>query len=44
MDMLVCEIKKINKHPNADRLSLCEVSSGKENYNVVCGAKKKKFI
>ena len=39
MDMLVCEIKKVNKHPNADRLNLCQVTSGKENYNVVCGAK-----
>ena len=38
MDMLVCELKSIKKHPNADRLSLCEVTSGKENYNVVCGA------
>ena len=24
MDMLVCEIKKIKQHPNADRLSLCQ--------------------
>ncbi len=39
MQMLVCELKNINKHPNADRLSLCRVSSGKESYNVVCGAK-----
>ena len=38
MDMLVCELKKIKKHPNADRLSLCEVTSGKKIYNVVCGA------
>ncbi len=39
MEMIVCEVKKINKHPNADRLSVCEVYSGKKNYTVVCGAK-----
>ena len=39
MEMKVCEIEKINKHPNADRLSLCKVSLGKESYHVVCGAK-----
>ena len=37
-EMLICEIKKIQKHPNADRLSVCEVSVGKKNYSVVCGA------
>ena len=31
MEMKVCEIEKINKHPNADRLSLCKVSLGKED-------------
>ncbi|MBF96422.1 MAG: hypothetical protein CMJ13_04270 [Pelagibacterales bacterium] len=39
MEMVVCEVKKINKHPNADRLSVCEVSTGKKNFTVVCGAK-----
>ena len=39
MEMKVCKIEKINKHPNADRLSLCKVSLGKESYHVVCGAK-----
>ena len=39
MEMKVCKIEKINKHPNADRLSLCKVSIGKESYHVVCGAK-----
>jgi len=29
-----------NKHPNADRLSLCQVTMGKgENLSIVCGAK-----
>ena len=34
----VCKIIKINKHPNADRLKICEINYGKENYKVVCGA------
>lgn len=33
------QILKIEKHPNADKLSLCEVTTGKEIYKVVCGAK-----
>ena len=32
-------IKKIEKHPHADRLSLCVVSDGREEHSVVCGAK-----
>ena len=39
MVMKVCELQKIQKHPNADRLSLCQVSLGKEIFNVICGAK-----
>ena len=34
----ICKIIKINKHPNADRLKICEINYGKENYKVVCGA------
>ncbi len=37
-EMAVCEIKKIEKHPNADRLKVCYVSTGNKNYKVVCGA------
>jgi len=37
-DILVAQIKKIDKHPNADRLSLCIVTDGTTDYNVVCGA------
>jgi phenylalanyl-tRNA synthetase beta chain len=29
----------VEKHPNADRLSLCVVEVGSEKYSVVCGAK-----
>jgi len=37
-DVYVAEVLSVKKHPNADRLSLCEVSDGKKIYNVVCGA------
>lgn len=30
-------VKSVRKHPNADRLSLCEVSDGKKIYSIVCG-------
>ena len=34
-NFVVCEIINIYKHPNADRLKICEVSTGKEKYKVV---------
>jgi len=37
-NIIVVQIKKIDKHPNADRLSLCIVTDGTTDYNVVCGA------
>lgn len=37
-NVVVVEIKKITPHPNADRLSLCEVWDGDSNYKIVCGA------
>ena len=37
-DMLVCEVKKIKKHPNADRLTVCEIFSASNTFQVVCGA------
>jgi phenylalanyl-tRNA synthetase beta chain len=36
--IIVAKILAINKHPNADRLSICEVQTGKEKYQVICGA------
>ena len=36
--IVVGKVLKAEKHPNADRLSLCIVSDGKEEYQVVCGA------
>jgi len=36
---LVCKILKTQKHPNADKLKICEVDIGKgEAVRVVCGA------
>ena len=34
----VAEVVKCEKHPNADKLSVCEVYTGKERVQVVCGA------
>jgi len=38
-NFIVCKIVKSQKHPNADKLKLCDVDVGKENLiKVVCGA------
>ena len=37
-DLIVGEVKTVRGHPNADRLSLCEVYDGEELVEVVCGA------
>ncbi len=37
-NFFVCKIVKTEKHPNADRLKVCEINYGKENFKVVCGA------
>ena len=34
----VARISRIEPHPNADKLLLCEVSTGERDYPVVCGA------
>lgn len=34
----VAEVLSVEKHPNADRLTVCRVSAGKETLQVVCGA------
>ncbi|MEK7476994.1 MAG: phenylalanine--tRNA ligase subunit beta [Candidatus Coatesbacteria bacterium] len=36
--IVVGEVLAREKHPNADRLSLCVVEAGGERYSVVCGA------
>ncbi len=37
-DVSVAQINGIEKHPNADRLSICDVTDGETRYVVVCGA------
>ena len=37
-DLIIGEVKSVRGHPNADRLSLCEVYDGEELVEVVCGA------
>ncbi|WP_290664552.1 phenylalanine--tRNA ligase subunit beta [Ignavibacterium sp.] len=37
-NFIVAEVKSVTKHPNADKLSVCEVFDGKENLQVICGA------
>ena len=36
--VVVGEIKAVSKHPQADKLSVCEVWVGSENLQIVCGA------
>jgi phenylalanyl-tRNA synthetase beta chain len=37
-NVVVARILHIEKHPNADKLSYCDVSDGESVYKVVCGA------
>ncbi len=37
-DIIVAKILKVAPHPNADRLSVCTVDTGRERIEVVCGA------
>ncbi len=37
--VVTAQILAIDKHPNADRLSLCKVSDGSRELSIVCGAK-----
>ncbi len=36
--VVVGEVLKVEKHPGADKLSLCEVDVGQETVSIVCGA------
>ncbi len=36
--VIVGEVLSVDKHPDADKLSVCQVSDGKDNFQVVCGA------
>jgi phenylalanyl-tRNA synthetase beta chain len=38
--VIVAQITSSSQHPNADRLSVCEVDAGSgQNFQIVCGAK-----
>ena len=37
--VVVAELLEVNKHPQADRLSVTKVTTGSETFQVVCGAK-----
>ena len=37
-DVIIGKVNSVRGHPNADRLSLCEVHNGEEVVQVVCGA------
>jgi len=37
-DFIVGEVITAEKHPNADKLRLCQVSDGKDTLQIVCGA------
>jgi phenylalanyl-tRNA synthetase beta chain len=36
--VVLAEVQDVQKHPNADRLSLCKVTDGQQLFSVVCGA------
>ena len=36
--VIIGRVQSVRRHPNADRLSLCEVDDGREVVQVVCGA------
>lgn len=37
-NVVVAKIKEAKQHPNADRLKICQVFDGQQNYHIVCGA------
>ena len=37
-DVVVGEVLAVERHPNADKLTVCKVKAGKETVQVVCGA------
>src|SRR4051812_10666176 len=36
--VVLAEVQDVQRHPNADRLSLCKVTDGQQEFSVVCGA------
>ena len=41
-NVVVAQIESVEKHPQADRLTFCKVSTGENSYSIVCGAKNQK--
>ena len=41
-DVIVARLISVEPHPEADRLTLCQVDSGKESLQIVCGARNHK--
>jgi len=41
-NVIIAKLIKVEKHPNADKLTICEVDTGAEHLNIVCGAKNHK--
>lgn len=37
-NVVTASVVQVEKHPDADKLSVCRVSDGEETFNVVCGA------
>ena len=37
--VVVAKILSVRRHPNADKLSLCDVTDGDQTYPIVCGAR-----
>ena len=38
-ELIIGEVKSVEKHPNADRLNITQVDLGEDkNYTIVCGA------
>ncbi|MCX5776484.1 MAG: phenylalanine--tRNA ligase subunit beta [Candidatus Firestonebacteria bacterium] len=40
--VIIAKLLRVEKHPNADKLTLCEVDTGTEVLSIVCGAKNHK--
>ena len=36
--VIVAKVLSVNRHPNADKLTICQVDTGRENLQVICGA------
>lgn len=36
--VVVAQVTRVEKHPNADKLSVCRVATDREEYQVICGA------